>query len=193
LAFVTRFFFTDFILRFLNFLLARVGRTRLARGECMRAPLHQQVHAAAATALTARRRGEMTTRNAHTEMIFCMSPNRNIKASLDQFGAGEATTDLLLAAFELDDTVASASSSSSSTSSSSSSSMSSTLDEFAAACSGVEGRRADPSALHERCNVAQICKVRTIFVHERNESHSSACTLAHTRPVCSSRNLTFRR
>ena len=111
-----------------------------------------QVHAAAATALTARRRGEMTTRNVHTEMIFCMSPNRNIKASLDQFGAGEATTDLLLAAFELDDASSSASSTSSVPSS--------TLDEFAAACSSVEGQRADPSTLGERCNVAQICKVR---------------------------------
>jgi hypothetical protein len=144
-----------------------------------------QVHAAAATALTARRRGEMTTRNVHTEMIFCMSPNRNIKASLDQFGAGDATTDLLLAAFELDDGALSAFSSSSSV-------PSSTKDEFAAACSSVEGQRADPSALGERCNVAQICKVRARHQHQFIWPSSSAePTLNHSYHVFSSRSRAF--
>ncbi|MFH4975936.1 hypothetical protein AB6A40_002645 [Gnathostoma spinigerum] len=42
----------------------------------------------------------MATRSLHAELIYSLSPNRNISSSLTTFGIGETSTDVLVAIFD---------------------------------------------------------------------------------------------
>jgi EKC/KEOPS complex subunit CGI121/TPRKB len=110
-----------------------------------------QLHAAAASALLALQRGSMRTRNIHTELIFHLSPNRNIKAALDSFGAAENTSQLLVAAFVHTPQSASTSAPEQTLS---------TVDEFSQLCARINGVASDVRTLNQRCNVDSIRKVR---------------------------------
>ncbi len=96
-----------------------------------------QLHAAAATAYASMQRNAMVTRGFYSEVLFCLSPNRNIKASLDYFSIKDtaAPCDLLL--IQLDGTTAS----------------------FAEALARVEGDEADFAQLSARCDTARQIKV----------------------------------